>query len=389
MLTLFKTLDAWIGTPICAVLGLFPGLWRRKILVPPLEARSILVVKMVALGDWVLILPVLKRIKDTFPEKRITVMASPRVAAIIENQPFIDEIIYIDPGSRQFGLKKMIETIRLLRDRQFDCVLELTHYYRFIGILLAWGETGTWVGFDLPKQHKNKLRTHLIPYRVDFHELENFMQFAGPIGADTSIPERLVPLPISSGEFDSAFSKLAAGNPENRPYILVHPGCSPASKLRYWEDEKWVTLVHQLIAKDTHEIVIVGGKDERRFIPLFSNPRLLNLIDKLSLKETCALMTRCDAYIGLDTGPTHLAAAHGASVLALFGPNTPTKWAPYGNNHQIIYSPPMCSPCIRQFEGYVPKRCSNAEDRLCMKSITVHEVMRSIYLQNGILSPSD
>jgi ADP-heptose:LPS heptosyltransferase len=92
------------------------------------------------------------------------------------------------------------------------------------------------------------------------------------------------------------------------------------------------------------------------------------------LKELAYLYSRCSVLVCTDTGPMHIAAAMGCSIVALFGPTSPLRTGPYGTGHRVIRSGIDCSPCFK-------KEC---DDTKCMKDITVNMVadaVRSIILK--------
>ena len=111
LLTIFKLLDKYIGTILC----LFFGLFRKQ---KPLsdfaikKTNTILFVKLIAIGDLVVILPLIKAFKDNFPKKQIILLTSPRVKEVVEGCPYIDEIIY----PRQTR-KKLIQALEMTQNK--------------------------------------------------------------------------------------------------------------------------------------------------------------------------------------------------------------------------------------------------------------------------------
>jgi ADP-heptose:LPS heptosyltransferase len=68
----------------------------------------------------------------------------------------------------------------------------------------------------------------------------------------------------------------------------------------------------------------------------------------LQLRLLAAVLSKCGAYVGNDSGVTHLAAATGIPTLAIFGPTDPAVWAPLGRNVKVVSSIAECSPCARE-----------------------------------------
>ena len=84
-------------------------------------------------------------------------------------------------------------------------------------------------------------------------------------------------------------------------------------------------------------------------------------------------MKELTLFISNDTGPMHIAAAQGTPTIGLFGPNLPTRFAPFGPDNIALYEKTPCSPCINVHKGSFPD-CFNPEKGLCMKQIRVEQV---------------
>ncbi|MGH7769440.1 MAG: glycosyltransferase family 9 protein [Candidatus Binatia bacterium] len=100
-----------------------------------------------------------------------------------------------------------------------------------------------------------------------------------------------------------------------------------------------------------------------------------NVIRNLELGKIAALLSLSDLYLGNDSGLTHLAAAVGADVVALFGPTDPGEWAPRGRRAAVVSRNVECSPCANQ----VMKSCSH---RKCLTALTPDAVIR--FLRNFV-----
>ena len=121
-------------------------------------------------------------------------------------------------------------------------------------------------------------------------------------------------------------------------------------------------------------IVVVGGRED---IPLIERFRALTSADpviaagRLSVQATAALLARCRAFVGNDSGPAHLAAAVGVPSVVLFsGTNDVAIWRPWGQGAMTIQEHPPCAPC-----GLAV--CARA-DHACMTWITVDRVLEAV-----------
>ena len=117
----------------------------------------------------------------------------------------------------------------------------------------------------------------------------------------------------------------------------------------------------------------LGPADEEVTQEYFSliDSDAISTFNNLPLNQLAAVLKKCSLYLGSDSGITHLAAAVGTPVVALFGPTDPRVWSPRGDNVSIVYKAPECSPCSR--EGM--RGCIHTK---CLEGITVEEVYGKI-----------
>ncbi len=375
MLEIFRFLDKYLGTLFCLFLVFWErakNLFQPRLVFDRREIKRILLIKTVALGDLILLLPTLKALKETFPRSNLILLTTPRVREVVEGQSFIDETIFFNPTN----LPSLINIGKLLRKKDFSLVIEAEHYYRFTTIL-AYLTGAPWrVGFDLPGQGRRGLFNILVPYHIDWHEVENFYQLAVAVGARKKKEIKLEPLATSKEDERKVKDFLRKeGVKKQDSLIVLHPSTSPRAPSRRWESEKWADLAEILRAKG-YRLVISGSSSEDEAVKELLaklNFKPIVTAGKLNLKEFAVLLRKAVLFIGVDTGALHLAAAEGVPVLGLYGPNTPTKWGPYGVKNRVIYYPLACSPCIRQYQGVV----TNCRQNLCLQQITVEEVFQA------------
>src|SRR5207245_7280608 len=101
----------------------------------------------------------------------------------------------------------------------------------------------------------------------------------------------------------------------------------------------------------------------------------LNAVGRLSLGELLALLRRAALVVSNDTGPTHLAAAQGAPVVGLFGPNTPVLYGPRSAYALALYLGLPCSPCMSNLNE---KGGSGCDNNICMTLMTVDQVVAAL-----------
>lgn len=137
---------------------------------------------------------------------------------------------------------------------------------------------------------------------------------------------------------------LAQRNLAGRPFIVFHPGCRHATRrglrsrsgiTKYWPEERWAEVVRAVRDRcPGHAILFTGTGPERRLntdiITRAGVADVHNVASQLTLAELVALLAQASSLIGVDTGPTHVAAALGCPTVALFGTADPELYRPGG-----------------------------------------------------------
>ncbi len=119
--------------------------------------------------------------------------------------------------------------------------------------------------------------------------------------------------------------------------IAVHPGSGGREKC--WPAERYAALIEALADKGLEPVVTFGPADEEirsRVAPRIEGSGV-RIVDDLNLASLSVLLARCAVLIGNDSGVTHLAAALGIPVVALFGPTDPAVWGPRGKQVRIMW----------------------------------------------------
>ena len=143
-----------------------------------------------------------------------------------------------------------------------------------------------------------------------------------------------------------------AGVDPARPYVLIHPGAG--SRTKCWPLEHFLALAAQVqrqgLRGEAQVVFAIGPAEmdwwgeavvnhiQRHFPVLLGAP----------LPTLAGAMAAAWAYIGNDSGPSHLAAALGVATVALFGPSNPRHFAPRGPRVAVVYEPALADLPIQR-----------------------------------------
>ena len=167
------------------------------------------------------------------------------------------------------------------------------------------------------------------------------------------------------------------------PYICVH--CSNSwlaagrTAHRSWPVDNWRELLDNWSTLfPQHKPVLIGTGAEAAMIAQIAegHPHCINLAGKTNLPQLMAVIASADAMISTDTGPSHMAAALGVPVVALFGPTQPLQTGPFadGRNAVDVLSVGLhCSPCVKT------PAFDTCQRNLCMESITPSMVAAAVH----------
>ena len=122
-------------------------------------------------------------------------------------------------------------------------------------------------------------------------------------------------------------------------YVAIHPGSGSAAK--NWPADQYASLVDRLHAEYGLASVVLGGPADAEALVVLHDrpgqPPAAELVER-PLLVVAALLGRAAAFLGNDSGLSHLAGLLGVPTLALFGPSDPTVWAPLGPRVRVLRS---------------------------------------------------
>jgi len=342
---------------------------------PNTQYRRILITRMRFIGDIVLTTPVIRSVRTACPDARIAYMGERNAVALLEQNPFLDEIIPYD-----YARPAVLEQARVafqLKGKRFDLAVDLFGNPRS-ALLTRLSGARVRVGPD--RRERGRLYTIRVTddgrekTAVEFHN--QYIAAAG-IPPVASKPE----LFLTDEEKRDAASYLrwvcGDGKPMDpgRPVVGIHPGATwPAKK---WLPERFAELADTLRAKLGAIVIITAGPGDAETVAAVrarsvSAPFALAV---LPLRQLAAVISRCSIFVSNDAGPMHVAAALGVPTIGLFGPGEESIWFPYDRRagHAPLRRDVPCHPCHLDFcnregEGYME----------CMKLLGVADVFTAV-----------
>lgn len=344
--------------------------------------KKILVIKLRHIGDVLLTTPVFKALKENFPDSFVATLVNKGTEDVLENNPYLDEIITYDRSIKELpAFKRYLEEVKFLRKIRkmgFDTSIDLTGGDRAAVISYLSGakiRIGIKSRGFLGKQY---FYTKLFEIDGCKHTVLQNLEVLARIGIKTTRPEVILNVTENEKKWARELifschsetyiqpvpSKL---NTEKSPYIKKVVHIHPTSRwlFKCWKDEYMAEVIRWFMDKGFN-VVITSAPAEKEINKVNSIlnflrtstefnscnnsqivntqdnlchfecskefPFLINLAGKLTLRQLIAVSSVCDMYFGIDTAPMHIAAALGKPVVALFGPSGAFHWGPWDNS---------------------------------------------------------
>lgn len=348
-----------------------------------------LVVNMMGMGDLIMMTPALRALRNTLPGSRIGVVCRAPFDEVLADNDAVDEIFPFSHTRIRWLRNRNAK--RLTRDvarSSFSQALFIDRYRGMPDWIRAAGVTAS--RCFLRTGPEGAVTTLENPAPLDhtspepIHITEQCHRFVTGLTGEAH--------PLGSTEIhitDTHRAAAASLLDLSRDYWVVHAGLSTTTRFRWpferrgkivhraWPLDHWARVLPKLIESRGGDIVLTGTAPEaaiarqlRALLPAELHPRVHILAGRTRPMVLAAILERARGYLGLDTGPMHLAAAAGTPIVALYGPTDPRVCGPVGRGRApiTITEPVSCSPC----RGDTRRSC---RDNVCMKGIAPERLL--------------
>jgi ADP-heptose:LPS heptosyltransferase len=212
------------------------------------------------------------------------------------------------------------------------------------------------------------------------HVADQLLEIVKPLAVNVPKHDyRVMNINVKSEEVAAAdvFLKRTGAFRGPKPWIAVGPWSN--MQVKQWPIERFIEVILRIRDKTLGTTFFFGGEENAR-----SGAEIVErmgfgyaVAGFLNVRQSIALMKRCDLFIGNDSGAMHMAVSAGLRCVAIFsGRDYPGLWEPYGKGHIVLRKRLAC-------EGCMLRECKAYENR-CIKAITVDEVFDA---SQAILKP--
>ena len=327
---------------------------------------NILLVRFSAIGDILLLTPLVRALRRKHPDARLTVVTRSGFAPLLARNPRISHVIGWDP------LTSLSELGRRLRDLGFTHRLDLHNSVR--SRLLRWHAGGAWTTYPKHRLARTALiHTHRDLYRDRRHVAERYFDAAR--GLEVSPDGGSLEMFLSRADLEAAEGFLAArGLGRSRQLIAVAPGAAHFTKR--WPTHHWLALVQRLVEAG-NDVVVLGGPQDLAIgeaVAAAGGEFAASAAGAFDLPGSAALLKRARALVSGDTGLMHLATAVETPVIALFGPTVEQfGFFPYRAKSAVLQRELSCRPC----SAHGGPRCPLKHHR-CLQDLQPGDVLETL-----------
>lgn len=358
--------------------------------------RRILVRGVNWLGDAVMSLPAVQRLREALPEAHI-VLATPRhLAAIWEHVPAVNAVL---PFDRNAGLAGVAHALRrqqcdlaLILPNSPRSALEafLARVPRRVGVARPWRNWFLTQAVpprpeEVPMRKRSAAEIRRLislpttsaarPLPPAAHQIHLYLHLAAAVGAN---PEPVAPrIPVAESETRDFAAQWLRGTTAQQKWFGLNPGAryGPAKR---WPLERYVAAAVELHRQTDCGWLIFGGPEDEPVareaaaaLRTTGIPDVVNMAGRTNLRQLCVALRICRVLLTNDSGPMHVAAAVGTPVVVPFGSTSP-EWTapglPGDLSHRLLRSYAPCAPCFL-------RECPI--DFRCMKGIGVETVVQA------------
>ena len=294
-------------------------------MLPTEQIERILIIRLAPLGETVLTTPVIRALRQHFPDAYIAYMVAPTREDLVSANPYLNEVLTYQPS--------VPKLIYQMARRKFQMAVVLQPTFRLV-LHTFLARIPFRVGFETNAGGKKLLN---LAVRNDTlqHETQRYLDVVRALGVEVVASEPEVFVDRASIAWVNNFLENHKLNDSKR-IIGLNPGAATA--YRRWHAANFAVLGDRLHETYGAHIIITTGPREGELADqvtelMSHSPVIVNQATPMQL---AALLQRCDLYISNDTGPMHLSTAVKTPTVALFGASNLIQWAPPWDGHAVV-----------------------------------------------------
>jgi len=391
-ITLIRTIDYYLGIPLCFLLTMVQKILRRKPLPSANEARKILLMDLSEMGSTIIAYSAIKDLHERLPQAELfflTFHPNKECVTLLNIIPE-DNILTIRISNAFHFLIDTVKIIRKLAALKIDIAFDLELFSRYSAILTYLSGAKTRVGFYRFHEeglYRGGLLSHKVYYNTHVHMVHNFCALMRSVFANNTDRPHLkqnkdtAAIHLPRFEFDpNLLSQYRHRHQNDNKTLVVSTYPGRFLPIRHWGIEHFTNVIRQAVIRLHFNVFLVGtneasGEAAHILDQLNHHPDIIDLTGKTpTIAELIHVIEAGDVFLTNDSGPAHFASLTHTPTVTLFGPETPALYGPLSANSHPLYSHFLCSPCLTARNH----RNTPCRDNKCLQAITPETVLQTI-----------
>lgn len=301
---------------------------------------KILIIRVSAIGDVIHTLPAIFLIKKALPSARISWIVQKKSAALVKNQPFLDNVWIV--SDRFLQPQNLSDTYRVLKQAyatQWDAIIDFQGLLKTSMLLMPF--KGKKYGFNW--HHAREKLSSLFTHHHTTPLYRNIIQKNLALASDVIYHISKSPSCPDIGTLKESFYLHTPNNTRSivddwlasntiHKFITLCPNTTWKSKL--WPVSHWLGLIKKIKAQlPGYAIILIGkdfGADAKKLAELLEHEKIsVHIAPSWDLLATSYLITRANLLIAPDTSFLHIADFMGSNAIGIFGPTSKDKHGPF------------------------------------------------------------
>jgi len=348
--------------------------------------KKILIINPFGIGDVLFTTPVIRALKEVYPDSIIGYWSNLRVRPLIESNLYVNKVFALSRGDikklyEESFFKGFLSSLKLvlgLKKERFNICLDfsLDHRYSLLAKIVGIKRR---IGFNYKNRGRFLTDKIDISGYNDKHAVEYYLDLLKFLNITPKQKDLELNVPESSqAKLELIFKR--SGVLRADLLIGIAPGAGGSwgkdASYKHWPALKFAQVADRLVDNFKAKVILFGDESENPIADVIANAmrnKPVDLVGKISLELLPAAIKKCGLFISNDGGPMHMAVALGVKTVSVFGPVDEVVYGPYPDrrNHAVLIWNGACRPCYKNFRVPVCER-----DKECLKAISVEEVYK-------------
>lgn len=308
---------------------------------PSFEFYNILIIDFGQMGDVIMSIAVLDAVRKRFPTSRITLLIGKpgrdllRAADVSDDQIVVDRVELRD-SNKLWSIRELYRLVREIRSRKFDLVVDLNSFYEtnIIGFLSGARDRLYAIrpGRSLDRLANFPFRP--VPEDRSKHLTDRYFDVVAPLGVEPNSGKSRVSVPDEDQERAKALIEGLGAADKRRIGLFVGAG-HPS---RCWRLERFEKLSEMLLEDERNAVFVFLGPEEMdlKDTVMAGFSGRVHVISDLSLLTFMAMTSLMSVFVTNDTGPLHVAALAGSTIVLLIDKQAPDDFLPRSDKLLVL-----------------------------------------------------